>query len=104
MKCLLDEEVEPQEVEDLEILKVLSKRCVWNIVRVLNSTNSKMINITALVSMLKANYDYVMKCLELMRRYGMVEMAKIGRLRLVKLNTDNELVSKMISLLSTSSS
>ncbi|NPA97274.1 MAG: hypothetical protein GXO32_06705 [Crenarchaeota archaeon] len=98
MRCLIQD---LEDIHDTEsrILDVVSRRCVWNIVKVLGSTKSKMMNITALVSALRANYDYVMKCLNIMESYGMVEIAKIGRLRLVKLNTSNELVAKMISLL-----
>ncbi len=86
--------------EESELIPVLSKKCVWNIVRVLLRSRSNIVNITALVNALRANYDYVAKCLRIMEKYGMIETAKIGRLRLVKLNTDNDIVAKMIELLS----
>jgi len=85
--------------QELGLVPVLSRKCVWNIVRVLLQTRNNMINITALVNALRTNYDYVMKCLTLMEKYGIVEMAKIGRLRLVKLNTSSGIVNKMVELL-----
>jgi len=107
MRCELLEESKGENADignRADLVNVLSKRCVWNIVRILSSSKSNMMNITALVASLRANYDYVMKCLNLMMKFGMVEVAKIGRLRLVKLNTDNEIVAKMIAILGNATS
>ncbi len=89
---------------DEMIFEVLSRRCVWSIVKVLHESNCKIMNITALVNRLNSNHGYVSKCLELMEKLGMVDVAKIGRLKLVRLNTDNVLVKQMIKLIESSNS
>jgi len=87
-----------------EILSLLSKRCVWQIINELRETRCGILNITALVNRLNANYEYVVNCVKLLERYGIVESVKVGRLRLVKLNTNNETCRLMIAVMDAISS
>ena len=64
---------------------------------VLVESESKAINITALVSKLNSNYNTVMRCLNYMKKLQIIEEEVIGRLRLIKLS-DNELTKQMLKL------
>ncbi len=87
--------------ERLEALKLLSNRCVWLILAVLKNRRSGMINITALINKLNSNYRTVNKCIEYMKRLGLVEDYRIGRLRLIKVNEQSELLKRMLELIDT---
>ncbi|HIP56586.1 MAG TPA: hypothetical protein EYH02_00735 [Ignisphaera aggregans] len=83
----------------MEVLKLLSSRCTWLILAILKERKSGMINITALVNKLNSNYRTVNKCIEHMKKLGLVEDYKIGRLRLIKVNENSELLKRMFELL-----
>jgi len=87
-----------------DIITLLSKKCVWQIIRELRDTRCGILNITALVHRLNTNYEYVVNCIKLLEKYGIVECVKVGRLKLVKLNTDNETCKLMIAIMDTISS
>lgn len=81
-------------------IDVLGKSCIWSIVAHLNSLDEKTINITSLIAKLNSNYSYVVKCIDLMKSLDMVQEIRMGRVRLIKLNTDNEYVKAIINILS----
>jgi len=83
----------------IEMLKLLSSRCTWFILAILKERKSGMINITALVNKLNSNYRTVNKCIEHMKKLGLIEDYKIGRLRLIKINEKSELLKRMFELL-----
>ncbi|MEM0026774.1 MAG: hypothetical protein QXT53_03100 [Ignisphaera sp.] len=80
-------------------IDILGKPCVWNIIAILSITDAKTINITSLISKLNSNYNYVMRCIELMKSFDMVNEIKMGRVRLIKLNEDNEYVKTILNIL-----
>jgi len=80
-------------------IDVLGKSCIWSIIAHLNYVDNKTINITSLVNKLNSNYNYIMKCVELMKSLNMVQEIRMGRVRLIKLNTDNEYVKAIINIL-----
>ncbi|MDK6028272.1 hypothetical protein QPL79_02695 [Ignisphaera sp. 4213-co] len=80
-------------------IDVFGKPCIWNIIALLSSIDSKTINITSLVSKLNSNYNHIMKCIELMKSFDMVREIRMGRVRLIKLNDKNEYVAMIMNML-----
>ena len=80
-------------------IDVLGRPCVWNIIAILSTIDAKTINITSLISKLNSNYSYVVRCIELMKSFDMVNEIKMGRVRLIKLNEDNEYVKTILNVL-----
>lgn len=72
---------------------------MWAIIALLNSTKDKTLNITSLISNLNSNYSTIIRCIEYMRAFGMIQEIRLGRIRLIQLNCDNEVVKAMIDLL-----
>ncbi len=82
-----------------EFKRVFRKSCIWSIINILNDTEEKIINITALISKLNSNYSAVSKCIEDMKFLGIVEEIHIGRLRLIKLKENNRLTKLIIDII-----
>jgi len=82
-----------------ELKKIFRKPCIWSIINILNSTEDKIINITALISKLNSNYSAVSKCIEDMKILGIIEEIHIGRLRLIKLKENNKLTKLMTDII-----
>ena len=80
-------------------IDVLGRPCIWNIVAHLNSLDDKTINITSLITKLNSNYNHIIKCVELMKSLDMIQEVRVGRVRLIKLNVDNEFVKAIIDIL-----
>ncbi len=84
---------------DSDFKRIFRKPCIWSIINILNSTEEKIINITALISKLNSNYSAVSKCIEDMKFLGIVEEIHIGRLRLIKLKENNRLTKLIIDII-----
>jgi len=84
-----------------ERIEIFGKPCIWSILAYLSNLDEKTINITALIRELNSNYGYISKCIELMKSLGMIEEVKLGRVRLIKLNMENNYVKTMLTLLNT---
>ncbi|MCI4436000.1 MAG: hypothetical protein JHC33_04215 [Ignisphaera sp.] len=82
-----------------ERIEIFGKPCIWSILAYLSHLDEKTINITALIRELNSNYGYISKCIELMKSLGMIEEIKFGRVRLIKLNMENDYVKNMLMLL-----
>ncbi|MEL9939897.1 MAG: hypothetical protein QW632_01745 [Ignisphaera sp.] len=80
-------------------IDVFGRPCVWNIIAILSTIDAKTINITSLISKLNSNYSYVVRCVELMKSFDMITEIKMGRVRLIKLNEDNEYVKTILNVL-----
>jgi len=85
--------------QNIELKKIFRKPCIWSIINILNNTEDKIINITALISKLNSNYSAVSRCIEDMKMLGIIEEIHIGRLRLIKLKEDNKLVKLMTDII-----
>jgi len=82
-----------------DLKKIFRKPCIWSIINILNNTEDKTLNITALITKLNSNYSAVSKCIEDMKALGIVEEIHIGRLRLIKLKEDNRLTKLMADII-----
>ncbi|MCS7111789.1 MAG: hypothetical protein RMI45_01915 [Ignisphaera sp.] len=78
---------------------IIGKPCVWAIVALLSSTKDKTLNITSIVSNLNSNYSTITRCIEYMRIFDIVHEVRLGRLRLIQLNCNNEVVKAMLDIL-----
>lgn len=78
---------------------IIGKPCVWAIAALLNSTKDKTLNITSIISNLNSNYSTIIKCIEYMRALNMIHEIKLGRIRLIQLNCNNEVVRAMLNIL-----
>lgn len=87
----------PEEIK--KKIDVLGKPCVWSIIAILSTIDTKTINITSLISKLNSNYNYVARCIESMKSFDMVNEIRMGRVRLIKLNENNEYVKTILSIL-----
>lgn len=78
---------------------IIGKPCVWTIVALLNSTKDKALNITSIVSNLNSNYSTVVRCIEYMMIFDLVHEVRLGRIRLIQLNYNSEIVRAMLDIL-----
>ncbi len=78
---------------------IIGKPCMWAITALLNSTKDKTLNITSIVSNLNSNYSTVIRCIEYMRSLNMIREIRLGRIRLIQLNCNNEVVRAMLNIL-----
>ncbi len=91
--------VEDHDAKVKRMLEVLGKKCSWSIIYALMKSRSGMLNITALVNMVGSNYNAVSSCIEDLEEVGIIEVLKLGRLKIVKLNERNPVVQAMKNLL-----
>lgn len=76
------------------ILEVLSSRLRLRILYILARVGE--INVTALTRMLKTNYRVVEQQLKILAELGLIEDRRFGKIRLIRLRRDSELVQALV--------
>ncbi len=83
----------------ISVYELFKRKCVWKIITVLLDSPACILNISALISRTGLSHSTMTRCLDIMKKFDIVEVSTIGRLKLVRLNVDNELVKIFMQLL-----
>lgn len=76
------------------ILEVLSSRLRLRILYILARVGE--VNVTALTRMLKTNHRVVEQQLKILAELGLIEDRRFGKIRLIRLRRDSELVQALV--------